>query len=99
VLGKMVLDKAVLAKVGVQPEKDKDKVVLKANHALRRGYSTAARAAGVDEDVISKLLNHGAKGLLSRYVMTSHLGKMLYGAQCDISASIIKALGQPHGLA
>jgi hypothetical protein len=33
------------------------------------------------------------------YIKTSHLGRMLAGAQADISAFIVKALGTPHGLA
>jgi integrase len=75
------------------------KLGLVANHGLRRSYSTAARLAGVDEGVISQLLNHGARGLINRYVKASHLGKMLHGAQQDISAFIMQSLKPPALLA
>ena len=70
-----------------------------ANHALRRAYATAATNAGVDEDIVGKLLNHGGKSITSHYIKTSYLGRMLAGAQEDISAHIVKALGCPRGLA
>jgi integrase len=75
------------------------KLDLVANHGLRRSYSTAARLAGCDEGVISQLLNHGSKGLLSRYVKASQLGKMLHGAQQDISTFIMASLKPPALLA
>src|SRR5204862_6733789 len=34
-----------------------------ANHALRRAYATAATNAGVDEDTVGKLLNHGGRSV------------------------------------
>ena len=70
-----------------------------ANHALRRGYATAATNAGVDEITVGKLLNHGGKSVTSHYIKTSHLGRMLAGAQQDISQHIVNALGSPRGLA
>ena len=50
-----------------------------ANHALRRAYATAATNAGVDEDTVGKLLNHGGRSVTSRYIKTSYLGRMLAG--------------------
>lgn len=70
-----------------------------ANHALRRGYATAATNAGVDETTVGKLLNHGGKSVTAHYIKTSHLGRMLAGAQEDISQHIVRALGHPRGLA
>src|SRR5205823_14829853 len=70
-----------------------------ANHALRRTYATAATNAGVDEDTVGKLLNHGGKSVTAHYIKTSHLGRMLAGAQEDISRHIVKALGSPRGVA
>jgi hypothetical protein len=46
-----------------------------ANHSLRRAY--AATNAGVDEDTVGKLLNHGGRSVTSRYIKTSYLGRML----------------------
>jgi integrase len=69
-----------------------------ANHALRRSYATAATNAGVDELTVGKLLNHGGKSVTSHYIKTSHLGRMLAGAQEDISQHIVRALGSPRGL-
>jgi integrase len=69
-----------------------------ANHALRRAYATAATNAGVDEDTVGKLLNHGGRSVTSRYIKTSYLGRMLAAAQEDISAHLAKALGAPRGL-
>jgi site-specific recombinase XerD len=40
-----------------------------ANHALRRAYATAATNAGVDEDTVGKLLNHGGRSVTSRYIV------------------------------
>src|SRR5256885_3454746 len=34
-----------------------------ANHSLRRAYATSATNAGVDEDTVGKLLNHGGRSL------------------------------------
>ena len=68
-----------------------------ANHSLRRAY--AATNAGVDEDTVGKLLNHGGRSVTSRYIKTSYLGRMLADAQEDISAHLVKALGSPHGMA
>ena len=48
---------------------------------------------------MAKLLNHGGKSVTAHYIKTSYLGRMLAGAQEDISAFIIKGLGSPHGLA
>ena len=70
-----------------------------ANHALRRAYATAATNAGVDEDTVGKLLNHGGRSVTARYIKTSYLGRMLVAAQEDISAHLIKALGSARGLA
>ena len=70
-----------------------------ANHALRRGYATAATNAGVDETTVGKLLNHGGKSVTAHYIKTSYLGRMLAGAQEDISHHIVKALGSPRGIA
>jgi integrase len=70
-----------------------------ANHALRRGYATAATNAGVGEDIVGRLLNHGGKSVTARYIPTSHIGRMLAGAQEDISTHIIKSIGKPCGLA
>lgn len=39
-----------------------------ANHALRRAYATAATNAGVDEDTVGKLLNHGGKSITAHYI-------------------------------
>ena len=69
-----------------------------ANHALRRAYATAATNAGVDEDTVGKLLNHGGKSVTAHYIKTSHLGRMLAGAQEDISLHIVEALGSPRGV-
>jgi integrase len=69
-----------------------------ANHSLRRAYATAATNAGVDEDTVGKLLNHGGRSVTSRYIKTSYLGRMLAAAQEDISAHIVKAMGSPRGL-
>ena len=69
------------------------------NHALRRGYTTAAQNAGVDEATVGRLLNHGGRSVTARYSRTSHLGRMLGAAQEDISAHIVEALGSPRGLA
>jgi integrase len=69
------------------------------NHALRRGFSTAAQNAGVDEPTVGRLLNHGGKSVTARYSRSSHLGRMLGAAQEDISAHIVKALGSPRALA
>jgi hypothetical protein len=66
------------------------KYAVHANHSLRRAYSTAARQAGVDEDVIKKLLNHGGKKLIDRYIKHSHLGRMHYAPQRDVSGFINK---------
>jgi len=74
----------------------KDEVM--ANHSLRRAYATAATSAGVDEDTVGKLLNHGGRSVTSRYIKTSYLGRMLAAAQEDISAHIVKALGSPRGM-
>jgi len=68
-------------------------------HALRRAYATAATNAGVDEDTVGKLLNHGGKSFTAHYIKTSYLGRMLASAQEDISRHIIKALGRQRGLA
>src|SRR5438477_8380055 len=70
-----------------------------ANHALRRAYATAATNAGVDEDTVGKLLNHGGRSVTSRYIKTSYLGRMLAAAQEDISAHLVRALGSPRGIA
>lgn len=70
----------------------KDSVL--ANHSLRRGFATAATDAGVDEDVVGKILNHSGKTITAHYVRTSYLGRMLAGAMEDISAHIIKSLGR-----
>lgn len=75
---------------------NKDAVL--ANHSLRRGFATAATSAGIDEDTIGKLLNHGGRSITSRYIRTSYLGKMLAGAQEDISRHIVGALGSPKEL-
>lgn len=75
------------------------KLGVKANHALRRGYATAGTNAGVDEQTVGRLLNHGGKSVTSRYIPTSHIGRMLAGAQQDISTQIIKAFGSPTELA
>jgi len=70
-----------------------------ANHSLRRAYATAATSAGVDEDTVGKLLNHGGRSVTSQYIKTSYLGRMLAAAQEDISAHLVKALGSPRGVA
>jgi integrase len=69
------------------------------NHALRRGYATAATHAGVDEATVGRLLNHGGKSVTAGYIATSHLGKMLGSAQRDISEFIVRSLGSPRTLA
>jgi integrase len=69
------------------------------NHSLRRTYATLARDAGVDEDLIGKLLNHGGTTITSRYVRNSFLGRMKAAAQADISAHIVRLLGSPRGVA
>src|SRR5207237_2040038 len=38
---------------------------------LRRAHATAATNAGVDEDTVGKLLNHGGRSVTSRYIKTS----------------------------
>lgn len=63
-----------------------------ANHGLRRGYATAATMAGVEENIVGRLLNHGGRSVTALYIKTSHLGKMLKAAQDDISTYIVKAL-------
>jgi integrase len=70
-----------------------------ANHVLRRGYAAAASNAGVGEDIVGRLLNHGGKSVTARYIPTSHIGRMLAGAQEDISTYIINGLGSQRGLA
>lgn len=69
-----------------------------ANHALRRSYATTATHAGVDEATVGRLLNHGGKSVTAGYIKTSHLGRMLAGAQTDISATIVDSLGNPPGI-
>jgi integrase len=69
-----------------------------ANHSLRRGYAVAATNAGVDEQTVGRLLNHGGKSITSRYIPSSHIGRMLAGAQEDTSTHIVQALGSPHGM-
>lgn len=69
------------------------------NHALRRGFATAANNAGVDEPTVGRLLNHGGRSVTARYSRTSHLGRMLGAAQEDISAHIVNAIRCPRGLA
>ena len=69
-----------------------------ANHSLRRAYATAATNAGVDEDTVGKLLNHGGRSVTARYIKTSYLGRMLAAAQEDISAHLVRALGSPRGI-
>ena len=39
-----------------------------ANHSLRRAYGTAATNAGVDEDTVGKLLNHGGRSVTTSYL-------------------------------
>jgi integrase len=75
------------------------KLGVHANHALRRGYATAATHAGVTEDVVGRLLNHGGKSVTAHYIKTSHLGRMLAAAQNDISVFIFEKLGKPPGIA
>jgi integrase len=75
------------------------KLGVHANHALRRAYATAATHAGVTEDIVGRLLNHGGKSVTAQYIKTSHLGRMLASAQADITAFIVKSLGNPRGLA
>jgi len=58
-----------------------------ANHALRRTYATAATNAGVDEDRVGKLLNHGGRSVTSRYIKTSYLGRMLAAARTSARIS------------
>ena len=70
-----------------------------ANRSLSRAYATAATNAGVDEDTVGKLLNHGGRSVTLRYIKTSYLGRMLAAAQEDISAHLVKALGSPRGMA
>ena len=65
----------------------------------RRAYANAATNAGVDEDTVGKLLNHGGRSVTSHYIKTSYLGRMLAAAQEDISSHLVKALGSPRGLA
>jgi hypothetical protein len=62
-------------------------------------YATAATHAGVDEATVGRLLNHGGKSVTAGYIKTSHLGRMLAGAQTDISAAIVGNLGNPLGIA
>jgi hypothetical protein len=65
---------------------------------LRRAHATTATNAGVDEDTVGKLLNHGGRSVTSRYIKTSYRG-CWRAAQEDISAHLVKALGSPRGLA
>lgn len=69
------------------------------NHALRRAFADMAMDAGVDEAMIGRLMGHGAKSITARYIKDSHVGKMLAAVQADVSASIVKALGNPPELA
>jgi len=46
-----------------------------ANHALRRAYATAATNAGVDEDTVGKLLNHGGRSVTARYIRRATSGE------------------------
>ena len=62
------------------------------NHSLRRAYATAATNAGVDEDTVGKLLNHGGRSVTSRYIKTSYLGRMLAAAQEDINAHLARIM-------
>ena len=48
---------------------------------------------------VGKLLNHGGKSVTAHYIRTSYLGRMLAGAQEDISQHIVNALGSSRGLA
>ncbi len=63
-----------------------------ANHSLRRAYATAATNAGVDEDTVGKLLNHGGRSVTARYIKTSYLGRMLAAAQEDINAHLARIM-------
>jgi hypothetical protein len=67
-------------------------------HDLRVTYSTAARNAGVDPDIISILDNHTSRGgnpMTEKYIKASGLGPLLIKAQNDTSAFLWKALGLP----
>jgi hypothetical protein len=62
---------------------------------LCHAYATPATSAGVDEDTVGNLLNHGGRSVTARYIKTSYLGRMLAAAQEDISTHLIK--GSPRG--
>src|SRR5256885_1538280 len=62
-----------------------------ANHALRRAYATAATNAGVDEDTVGKLLNHGGPSVTARHNKTSYPRRKLAAAPEGISAHLVRA--------
>ena len=66
----------------------------------RRTYASVAAMAGVDGDLIGRLLNQGGptKSITRHYIKTTALGRLLIEAQETISASILVALGSPREL-
>jgi hypothetical protein len=72
---------------------DRDHGVMYSPHALRRSYSAHARAAGIDEDILRRLLGHGGGSITAHYVRSTSIGGLLRSAQETISSAIIAALG------
>jgi integrase len=66
----------------------------------RRTYATVAVMAGIDRDLIARLLNQGgpAKTVTRHYIRSTAIGRLLIEAQETISAAIVTALGSPREL-
>jgi integrase len=64
------------------------------NHALRRGYSSVARGAGVPDSTIDMFLDHRPKSVAGlHYIKASALGRYLAAQQATISRAIVAGLG------
>jgi integrase len=63
-----------------------------ANHALRRGYGSAATAAGVEKATVKRFLNHGKGDVTDGYILRSATGQFMAGEQGKISRAIMVAI-------
>lgn len=64
---------------------------------LRRSYATLAVAAGVSDDLVDKMLNHGTeKPITGRYIRTSGLGPTFRERQTTISDFLLNLLREPE---
>lgn len=75
----------------------KDKVCV-SGHGLRRTLATLATHAGVDQNVVARLLNQAGSGITPHYIRTNALGAYLGASQESASAFLVAALGSPRGL-